>query len=405
MMPIKLSRKFAAVLGLLLSSAVLAADINVDTTVDENDGSCADGDCSIRDAIATAASGDRVLVPAGTYALSLGELQPTVSMEIIGAGAQDTIIDGGGSIQVFVVNGVLDVTLASLTVTNGVAASTGRGGGIHSIGANLTLRDCVVSTSSGFNGGGVVGDSGSLFIERCAILDNLADGNSGGGILASGSDLTLLDSTVSGNSAPAAGRVGGGIAIFGTLPGRGFQPAGNVLIRNSTIVGNDAEDVGGGIYLNPGVGALVAISNSVIANNSGGDCSEAINSLGYNLDSDSSCGLGATGDLPGTAPDLGALALNGGQTPNFLPNASSPLVDAGNPAPADSGDASCTATDQRGLYPPAGTVCDIGSVELNGVPDPGPAAPAVAVPMLAPSGVLALLALMLGLGLVTIRRI
>lgn len=398
------SGKFAAILGLLLSGASLAADIDVDTTVDESDGSCSDGDCSIRDAIAVAASGDRILVPAGTYALSLGALEPTVSMEIIGAGAQDTIIDGGGATKVFLISGALDVSMASLTVTNGTATGTGRGGGIHSIGANLTLRDCVVSDSTGFNGGGVVGDGGSLFIERCAILDNLADGNSGGGILSNSSDLTLLDSTVSGNSAPASSRVGGGIGVFGSLPGRGFELAGNVLIRNSTIVGNDAEDAGGGIYMSPGVGALVTISNSVIADNAGGDCSEAVTSLGYNLDSDGSCGLGATGDLSATAPDLGALALNGGQTPNFLPNASSPLVDAGNPAPADSGDASCTATDQRGFFPPPGTVCDIGSTELNGAPDPGPTTPAVPVPTLSPSGVLVLLALMFSCALVTTRR-
>ena len=64
----------------------------VDTLNDEADGSCADGDCSLRDAIATASPGDTITFSVnGTITFSgLGEL-------VIG---QNLTIDGGGNITV-----------------------------------------------------------------------------------------------------------------------------------------------------------------------------------------------------------------------------------------------------------------------------------------------------------------
>ena len=222
-------------------------------------------------------------------------------------------------------------------------------------------------------------------------------------MLVDGSALTLLDSTVSGNSAPAAGRVGGGIAVFGSVRGGGGPST--VVIRNSTVVDNDAEDIGGGIYVGPG-GHSVSVSNSIFANNPGFDCSPGVTSLGWNIDSDGSCNLVASGDQPSTSPDLGPLGLNGGSTPNYLPNPGSPAIDGGNPAAPDSGDATCTLADQRELVIDGGDVCDIGAVESDGVPAGSgpPLPPAQAIPTLGPVGFLVLLLLMAVLGPVALRR-
>ena len=392
---------FFALLLSLCSGLLFAADVTVDTFTDESDGSCVDGDCSLRDAIDTAAPGDRILVPAGTFILTLGSLEPSVSMDIVGVDAQQTIISGDDSSGVFQINnGPLDIVIEALTITDGTAA---RGGGVAVRQANLTMRDCIVQLSSGFNGGGIaVDEGGSLTMQGCSVLDNLADGNSGGGILVSSSTLLLLDSTVSGNSAPASGRVGGGIAVFGGS--RGGGSVSSVVIRNSTIVANDAEAFGGGIFIGTG-GSDVAVSNSVIADNSAVDCNTPITSLGWNVDSDNSCGLGATGDQPSTSPNLAALSLNGATTPNYLPNPGSPLIDSGNAAAADGSDATCTLVDQRGLFIAAGDRCDIGSVESDGVVDRPTLLPEVRpVPTLNMFSLILLGLVLTAVGLQVIRR-
>lgn len=401
------------ILFLFFSAELSAADINVDSILDESDSSCMDGDCSLRDAIALASDADRVIVPTGTYLLTLGVLEPSVDLEIIGAGAQQTIIDAQGNSNVFEINGIFDITLADMTITSGVS---GRGGGVHSIGANLTLQNCIVSDSSAFNGGGVVGDGGTLLIDRCAIIDNLADGNSGAGVLASGASLTIINSTISGNQAPAMGRVGGGVAVFGELPRspemagtdetQGSPPIQNVSIRNTTITNNSAEAEGGGIFVSSGGGSFVSVSNSIIANNvSGMDCSEAILSDGYNLDSDGSCGLTGVGDLSGINPLLDAIGLNSGTTPNFLPQAGSPVINAGNPAAVDSSDQACVGIDQRGILRPQDSRCEIGSIEVEGVgPGPGDLPPVTEVPALNRFGLLLMIACMLLLGFYGSRR-
>ena len=381
----------------LLATTAVAEDIQVDTTVDEADGSCTDGDCSVRDALDTAVAGDQVVIPPGTYTLSLGELVVDADVDMTGAGPQQTILDGDDSSRVLAIGPMVTSTISDLTVANGLADGSGRGGGIRMAESEVTLRNCIVRDSAGFNGGGVVADQFSdLLIERCTIVDNLADGNSSGGVLASGSDLTLVNSTITGNQAPDTDRVGGGIGIFGTTTGtpgdgtRGSPPIGTVVIRASTVAGNMADGPGGGIYTDSG--AAVTVSNTIIGDNAGGDCSEALTSDGYNLDSDDSCGLTATGDIPGTVPMLGPLGLNGGLTPNFVPDAGSPVIDAGNPAPPGSGGNACPTVDQRGNSRPSGPRCDIGSIEIE--PTGGPGA-VTTVPTMSGAAVITLIVLML----------
>ena len=72
-------------------------------------------------------------------------------------------------------------------------------------------------------------------------------------------------------------------------------------------------------------------------------------------DGSASCSAGALGLLTGD-PLLGPLADNGGGTLTHVPLPGSPVLNA-------VGDASCPATDQRGVARPQGTRCDIGAVE------------------------------------------
>ncbi len=73
-----------------------------------------------------------------------------------------------------------------------------------------------------------------MTIDSSTISDNQANGSNGkgGGIYAAGGNLTVTNSTISGN---AAGSIGGGI----------FQNGGTVSLMNVTVTGNSAP-IGGG---------------------------------------------------------------------------------------------------------------------------------------------------------------
>jgi hypothetical protein len=92
------------------------------------------------------------------------------------------------------------------------------------------------------------------------------------------------------------------------------------------------------------------------------NCNETLDSLGYNLTDDDSCGFTEPTDLIVADAMLGPLQDNGGptETHDLLPG--SPAIDAGSP------DCPPPATDQRGVARPQGAACDIGAVEY--LPEP-----------------------------------
>ena len=102
-------------------------------------------------------------------------------------------------------------------------------------------------------------------------------------------------------------------------------------------------------------------SNTIIAGNTaptGPDCNRFATSLGHNLIGTSDgCGFTpAAGDLVNANPLLGPLQDNGGPTKTHALLEGSPAIDAGD-------NASCPATDQRGVARLQRAACDIGSYE------------------------------------------
>ena len=94
-----------------------------------------------------------------------------------------------------------------------------------------TIRDCHVIG----NGGGVLVDTGGVFIMKDGSIENCSAWN-GGGICADGGTLTLTGGTVSGCSAITAG---GGIATFDF----------NVFELNGTVIRDCEAWQGGGVHL------------------------------------------------------------------------------------------------------------------------------------------------------------
>src|SRR5688572_1198421 len=83
------------------SGAPAAPTITVDTTTDSFDGSCTDGDCSLRDAVKSAPAGANVVLPAGYYPLTrsgtggvgAGTIELRRALELTGAGETGAFID------------------------------------------------------------------------------------------------------------------------------------------------------------------------------------------------------------------------------------------------------------------------------------------------------------------------
>jgi hypothetical protein len=157
-----------------------------------------------------------------------------------------------------------------------------------------------------------------------------------------GGIATLTNVTLSGNS---AGISGGGLVSIGT---------GTItVLAHVTLSGNSAGTSGGANYRSNGT---VRAYHSIVANSpSGMNCFGSVLSDGFNLSSDTSCGL-----FFNTVPNLvlGPLTDNGGPTKTHMPLPGSPAIDYvanGCPPPA---------TDQRGA-PRNVDACDAGAVEFG----------------------------------------
>ncbi|HZQ81614.1 MAG TPA: Ig-like domain-containing protein [Gaiellaceae bacterium] len=177
------------------------------------------------------------------------------------------------------------------------------------------------------------GTTGVVFSDNSDVTGSTFSGNGGAGILSSGGTLSVSNSTVAANAQ-------GGIV----------GDSGTVTLLNDTIVGNDAVDGLSGP-------AHFDVANTIVSGNDPVDCSAHETTLANDLESGTSCGFTAAGDLQNTDPQLAGLADNGGPTQTEAIPSTSPAVDAGD-------DSTCLSTDQRGTTRPQGPHCDIGAYEL-----------------------------------------
>ncbi|WP_291213595.1 right-handed parallel beta-helix repeat-containing protein [Dokdonella sp.] len=335
--------------------------------------------------------------------------------------------------------------LNGMSLRNGKAlpalcGGLGDGGGICSLAADLTLIDSYISDNTADNGGGIASNAGTTTLTNCEFNNNVAyrggavlsrsgrltitgsrfTGNgawtvSRGGAISAEAELTLVASTISGNSGKrgAALHVGGTAQIAGTVvdnnasyyfcgglyvadggiatvtastfhhnfaryDGGAICVAGTLNASNVTITGNSVYGGGGGITL-WGSGMLYLDHLTVAqnqANGSGGGISHRaapawtgsatidgsiisgnIQGAGSDLNLGSQWS-GTSNLIASSDARLGPLQDNGGATPTMLPGPDSAALDA--IAPQD-----CTlAVDQRGVARPQGAGCDIGAVEV-----------------------------------------
>ncbi len=248
---------FLAVMVLLVFGLVgngFALTFTVDDTGDTNDsvlgdGICDDGggDCTLRAATEEAnalAGPDTIVLPVGTYTLNgvSGKLLIIDNLSIVGGDEATTIIDGNNNDRIFDIDNNSNVSISDLTIQNGLPSTGGPdGGGIVIIGGTLTLTNTTVDSNSApaGNGGGIYNNGQTLMLINSTVSNNNAI--DGGGIVNVVGIVTLDNSIIDGNNAVSGD--GGGIfnESFGML----------TLTNNSTVSNNNADNGdGGGIYNN-----------------------------------------------------------------------------------------------------------------------------------------------------------
>ena len=244
------------------------ATLTVNTTADiVNAG---DELLSLREAIATANTGDVIVLGAGEYTLTLmgagedggltGDLDiVSKSITIQGAGRDSTFIQGGtlddlsdSSDRVFDVLTGSTLMLDNVTVRRGNV--TGSGGGIQNRGT-LRIANAMVSfNSSSTNGGAIATDTGTVTLTNTTLFENAASVD-GGGLHHSLGNVTVTSSTLSNNTSQGEG---GGF----------FANQGTVAIADTTVAVNNSQTNGGGITLQ---NSTIALANTIITNNRAND--------------------------------------------------------------------------------------------------------------------------------------
>lgn len=395
--------RLLALLLVLTTSAFAATTWYVNGVTGSDSDNCLSATTAcktIGHAISMAASGDTIKLAPATYPenLNIG-----ISVKIAASGAHRPVIDGGGvNTVVTVSSAAANVTLSGLRIQNG-SSSSGIGG-ISNVGM-LTLTSSAVTGNSGtgvFNSGTLsvgfstitqnsrgIENSGMITMNQSTVTGNNLDvsgtpgiSNSGtlivnsstisrngvvircwrmfciagGAAISSTGALTLNNSTVSGNFADGYCKV---VVCKVGVSGTAVASSGASSINNSTISAN----LGRGYV---GIRGTATLQNSIVSNNTGGNCSGTMTSNGYNLSSDSTCAFSGAGDMNSTDPLLGPLHSNGGPTQTMALPSGSPAIDAGNPAGCTDGMGNLFKTDQRGMPRPDAEDtggCDIGAYE------------------------------------------
>jgi len=383
-----------------------AATITVNSSADGG-GICPGPSCTLRQAIASAGSGDTIDFDPSltTIDLTTAELLIDKSLTIDGPGSAALTIrrananDGSATFRILhIASGNFSITISGVTIADGVQIGLGENGGGILIGSGntLTIANCKIAGNSvGIHGGGIY-NLGTVTISDSTISDNRAGHRWDGAGIYNAGTMTITKSTISGNNNSRGNggglfnALGGMVTIasstisgnfLGEGAGGGIYNGGTVTITNSTISNNSVSifaSIAGGLSNASGT---VSLRNTIVAKNSSGaggrpDVSGPITSQGYNLignDEGATITPAQSTDQIGTPgspinPGLGPLQDNGGPTFTHA-------VLSGSLA-RDKGHSSGWSIDQRGFPRPVdnpivpnatgGDASDIGAFEIQG---------------------------------------
>lgn len=323
---------------------------------------------------ATDINGGGLVTLDGNNAVQLLSMSPSANLALSGISLVNGRTASNGAAISF--QGPAALTLTNVVLGNN-QTTVGDGGAVSAYaGATATLTDVTAIGNKASAGGAIFMDGTSkLSLTRFRATGNQA--TSGGGVIEFwGPSVSIIESTFATNAATAFGAGGGVIDV---------NPAtkATLSIVNSTFQGNTASNAGSGAAISThdttgtinnstfadhqaqgtieaGGNTKLTLTNTIVSNTIanqncfvvGGTIVDGGNNLQFAGTISNSCGA----SIPTADPKLGSLANNGGPTSTIALLAGSPAIDAGN-------NATCAATDQRGVARPQGAKCDIGAYE------------------------------------------
>jgi len=241
------------------------------------------------------------------------------------------------------------VDAASATITNALISDNDSGIVIFNDSTGtIEVRDSTVTGSSAAEQLAILAFAGTVRVTNSTISGGLDTSFPTVSAMFEDATVVIEHSTLAGNTVSAAPVLG--------VSGCGCAGAGSFTLSHTIVAGNTGtSDLAPDVFLDLDPSLSRTIEWSLIGTVDPADTAtlDAI-----------AAGPGNLYD-PSTPidPELDALALNGGVTPNHLPDATSPVINAGDPAFV-----APPATDQRGSARISGGIVDIGSVEVHFTP-------------------------------------
>jgi len=275
---------------------------------------CSDHDPgSLRDAFATAQGGGVSVIdlttlqcPDSTITLTTGAISTAQSLIVMGPGQDVLAIDGSNNDRVFISTSGL--AIYDLTIAHGVD-DQGLGGCVYTNGMLHLLRATVTgcqagdgSNYHGYGGGAVAG--GGLFMQQSTITNNtaLAAGVAKGGGAWAAAEVIIEQSTIAENNLVSTIHAKGG----------GIFASNGATISDSQVLNNAIESdaghaQGGGIFVS---GGDASVTNSIISGN--GAHSQASVALGGGMRGGNIELIGSTVDSNDVASGCNACPVLGG---------------------------------------------------------------------------------------------
>lgn len=294
-------------------------------------------------------------VQAAAYTAAGGCVRSVGSIFLHRSTVKDCTVDGdgayGGGIYV---RGDFSMIASTISGNRAIGhAYRGSGGGVAASG-NLQVKYSTLSgnDASTFGGGvyaDLLGSGASIVVTNSTIEGNNA-GGCDGGTLYSDTGVTILNSTISGNT--------------GTYPGA-ICVDGKITISNSTIAFNE----GNGIEVWGGPTTTLELQSSIIAENTSAYAYDVDVENGAAVIGSNNLVMTTNANLSGIAtvtssPKLGPLQFNGGLTRTHALLPDSPAIGLGN-------NTAGSVTDQRGTGYPRTTgpsaSADMGAFQFDSI--------------------------------------